>query len=45
MFVIVAAWLLPKIVRRLARLVALARDLFAGHAPEGPSAKRGAAAP
>lgn len=35
-FVVVAAWLLPKIARRLARLVTHARNLFAG---------RGAAAP
>ncbi|HEV2764215.1 MAG TPA: DUF4126 domain-containing protein [Pyrinomonadaceae bacterium] len=42
-FVVVAAWLLPKIARRLARLVGHARKLFTGRARE--DATRGAAAP
>lgn len=44
-FVVVAAWLLPKIVRRLARLVARARKLFGGRAHEDADATGGAAAP
>jgi hypothetical protein len=44
-FVAVAAWLLPKIVRRLARLVAHARKLFAGRAHGDAAAGRGPAAP
>lgn len=36
-FVIVAAWLLPKIARRLARLVSHARKIFAGRGGAGAS--------
>lgn len=42
-FVVVAAWLLPKIARRLARLVARARSIFTGRARDATDAGRGAA--
>ena len=45
LFVITAAWLLPKIVRRLASLVTRARDLFTGRAPVNPAGGREVAAP
>ena len=38
-FVVVAAWLLPKIVRRLRRMMARAGALFRGE-PAAPDARR-----